>query len=43
MYHLIKNINAYYMLHFVTVTAKGSKKNERRQVNVITNYAPRHN
>ena len=33
IYHLIKNINAYYMLHSVTVTAISSKKNERRQVN----------
>ena len=33
IYHLIKNINAYYMLLSVTVTAISSKKNERRQVN----------
>ena len=33
MYYLMKNINAYDMLHSVTVTAKSSKKNERRQVN----------
>ena len=33
VYHLIKNINVYYMLHSVIMNAKSSKKNERRQVN----------